>query len=521
MDSFLKKRTLESECEDPKDDTSDALVVPESKRPNPGFGVEGVNDIASSLAESPFQPILKHYPKRKFGSRERSFQKDWYRNRNWLEYSQKEDAAFCYCCRAFTKCSSSDQWTKIGFANWKNATEEGRGLKANETSVNHIEAAAMWSNFENAQQSGSIAMKLSIISRQNILDNRHYIKSVAQVVAICAVQDLPFRGHREGRIVDDEGNAIDHGFNCGFRNRGNFLEILGSFAVHDDIVRKKLRAHGSLNAQYTHHSVQNEILGLLALAVRKDILDTLKDSKYFSLLCDECKDIGKDEQLSVCIRYVAGGTLHEDFYNFIRAEGLDARSVLARLKDVISGMEVDAASHLVAQCYDGASVMAGHLNGLQALMRQEVCPMGIYVHCWAHRLNLVVVSSIQGIHKASSFFSNMATLHSFLSASVPHNHFVKTQKDLGEDGVVKGKALQQHELKSISKTRWCCQAEACDAVVATLGAIIQTIEHFAEDSVNAERRTAAQAIDNFLDTDFVVCFSIFQRLLTKAAIVSN
>ena len=62
MDSFLKKRTLESECEDPKDDTSDALVVLESKRPNPGFGVEGVNDIASSLAESPFQPNLMLYP---------------------------------------------------------------------------------------------------------------------------------------------------------------------------------------------------------------------------------------------------------------------------------------------------------------------------------------------------------------------------------------------------------------------------------------------------------------------------
>ena len=209
----------------------------------------------------------------------------------------------------------------------------------------------------------------------------------------------------------------------------------------------------------------------------KDILDTLKDSEYFSLLCDEWKDIGKDEQLSVWIRYVAGGTLHEDLYNFIRAEGLDARSVLARLKDVLSGMEVDAASHLVAQCYDGARVMAGHLNGLKALMRQEVCPVGIYVHCWVDGLNLGVVSSIQGIHKASSFFSNMATLHSFLSSSVPHKHFVKTQKDLGEDDVVKGKALQQHELKSISKTRLCCQADACDAVVATLGAIIQTIEH--------------------------------------------
>ena len=40
----------------------------------------------------------------------------------------------------------------------------------------------------------------------------------------------------------------------------------------------------SLNVQNIYHSLQDEILGLLAQAVRKVILDTLKDSKYFSLL---------------------------------------------------------------------------------------------------------------------------------------------------------------------------------------------------------------------------------------------
>ena len=50
---------------------------------------------------------------------------------------------------------------------------------------------------------------------------------------------------------------------------------------------------------------------------------------------------------------MAEGTLFEDFYNFVRAEGLHARSVLSKLKDVLNGMEVDTASHLVAQCYDG------------------------------------------------------------------------------------------------------------------------------------------------------------------------
>ena len=41
-------------------------------------------------------------------------------------------------CGAFSKCCSNDQWTIIGFTSWKNATEEGKGLKAHETSLNHI-----------------------------------------------------------------------------------------------------------------------------------------------------------------------------------------------------------------------------------------------------------------------------------------------------------------------------------------------------------------------------------------------
>ena len=62
-----------------------------------------------------------------------------------------------------------------------------------------------------------------------------------------------------------------------------------------------------------------DLLGILAQSVRNDILDAL--TKYFALLCDETKDCAKDEQLSVCIRYVAEGILYEEFYNFIRAEG--------------------------------------------------------------------------------------------------------------------------------------------------------------------------------------------------------
>lgn len=55
-------------------------------------------------------------------------------------------------------------------------------------------------------------------------------------------------------------------------------------------------------------------------------------------------------------------------------------------------------SKLIAQCYDGASVMSGHLNGLQVRIK-EVAPQAVFVHCLAHRLNLVLQQSVGKISK--------------------------------------------------------------------------------------------------------------------------
>ena len=145
-------------------------------------------------------------------------------------------------------------------------------------------------------------------------------------------------------------------------------------------------------------------------------------------MCDEAKDVGKEEQLSICLHFVDCGVLHKDFYNFVKADGLD-RSVMAVLKEQLDGMGVDLPRYLIAQCYDGVGVMSGPLGGLQALIRESICPFTIYVHCWAHRLNFVVVSCVYGIDKAAGFFENMQTLYKFFSTSVPHDYFHATQKD--------------------------------------------------------------------------------------------
>ena len=82
---------------------------------------------------------------------------------------------------------------------------------------------------------------------------------------------------------------------------------------------------------------------------------------------------------------------------------------------------------IITRCYDGASTMSGCTGGVHALMRQEVCLMALYVHCWAHRLNLAVVAFCQDLDKVVSFFCNIQELYTFFSSTVRNEFFEKTQ----------------------------------------------------------------------------------------------
>ena len=50
----------------------------------------------------------------------------------------------------------------------------------------------------------------------------------------------------------------------------------------------------------------------------------------------------------------------------------------------------------IAQCYGGAFVMCGHLSGVQQRIKVH-SHRAIYTHCFAHRLNLVVMEVVGAI----------------------------------------------------------------------------------------------------------------------------
>lgn len=66
--------------------------------------------------------------------------------------------------------------------------DDKKGLKAHETSAGHLESTLKWTNYQEMLRTGSIISRVKSISLQDILDNRHFIKTVAQVIMLCAFQ---------------------------------------------------------------------------------------------------------------------------------------------------------------------------------------------------------------------------------------------------------------------------------------------------------------------------------------------
>lgn len=62
--------------------------------------------------------------------------------------------------------------------------------------------------------------------------------------------------------------------------------------------------------------------------------------------------------------------------------------------------------NIIAQSYDGGSVMSGHLKWQAKIKEYYPNPSAVYIHCMAHHLNLIVVdicSSIKVYYQTSIF----------------------------------------------------------------------------------------------------------------------
>ena len=260
-----------------------------------------------------------------------------------------------------------------------------------------------WAEFKIRKKSGSKILKaLNVGHDKLVLENRHYIKALIECLIYTCCQNIAQRGH------DESENS---------ENKGNFIELLAVVGKFDVIVDKKLQSISG-NAKYTSPEIQNEIIQLIAKSIRNEINAEIADGEYFSLLVDETKDLSKREQIFVVLRYVYSGNIYESFLGFTAADGLNAVSLYKKIKLALSENNIDK-NNCIAQCYDGAAVMSGCRNGVQQLFKQDV-PQAIYIHCFAHRLNLALVDCVHNVQVVAEFFAVIQKLYNFFFQALCH-----------------------------------------------------------------------------------------------------
>ncbi|XP_063614025.1 zinc finger MYM-type protein 1-like [Penaeus indicus] len=181
-------------------------------------------------------------------------------------------------------------------------------------------------------------------------------------------------------------------------------------------------------------------------------------------MADEARD-GRSEQLAICVRYVSEGEVKERFLALSELMSFDAQSIADKLQEQL---QINGLAHVkcVAQTYDGAAVMSGPIGGVQARFRR-LHPEAIYIHCYAHELNLVLCHTCKAVTEAVELFALLESVYSFFTTSlVNHHDFKDAQSRLG---------LAAVELVQLSNTRWACRLQSISAVLQTLPAIFECL----------------------------------------------
>ncbi|XP_025410974.1 zinc finger MYM-type protein 1-like isoform X1 [Sipha flava] len=463
-----------------------------------------LNDIDNeldlgNLNSGPRQPILKEYPKTKFGSQNRGFTPSYFSEFNWLEYSVRKDSVFCFPCRIFgTAHLTENTFTVIGFKNWKklcgsrdSKTKKSK-LSLHASTINHINCMSRWLEYKNSLKQGSIISKLSTAYKEHIDKNRQYIKCLIDIVIFLGRQGLPFRGHRENE------DAL---------NKGNFKELCLLFSKHHIEFEKKYIFNST---NHTSWAIQNDLINICTSYVRDNIVSEVKKCGMFSISCDESRS-HKEEQMSICIRYTNNLEVKERFLGFVDVSyRQNADALYSSIIDFLRFCNLSDIP-IVGQSFDGANVMSGQKGGVQTKLKQ-IYPYAIYIHCMAHKLNLVIVDTCKYLKYLRKLFNGLEAIYVHFSYPSKNKKFNEIQNLLG---------LKKKSLVQLSETRWACRFKSCSSVIQNYGVLIQSLKEEIDAQKNKDVAEAIGIISTIKSVDFVIYLFILKEVLQIIHILSN
>ncbi|XP_004305112.1 PREDICTED: uncharacterized protein LOC101308403 [Fragaria vesca subsp. vesca] len=242
-----------------------------------------------------------------------------------------------------------------GYNDWGHL---GRRLKEHEMSNDHLVNASSWTDLRLRLQ------RLETIDKafqdQIRLEKKHWrnvLKRVIAFVKFLAKHNLAFRGTNE-RLYQP--------------NNGLFLGLVEMTTDFDEVMEEHCRRINSseIHHHYLGHNIQNELLHMISVEIKAEIIKKIKDAQYFSVILDCTPDISHQEQMSLILRCVNVSTspiqVEEFFLEFLNVHDTSGQGLFEELVAVIQSLDLDI-SNVRGQGYDNGSNMKGSTKRWQIL----------------------------------------------------------------------------------------------------------------------------------------------------------
>ena len=196
-----------------------------------------------------------------------------------------------------------------------------------------------------------------------------------------------------------------YGSVCGEGNVGDLINLLSDYnpliKKQMEIKRKDLHL-----VKPVHHDNIKFCINQMALQLKDHIMTKLQSAQHYCIIADEwtCKHSNK-AYCSVSLRCVYNSLEVNTFLmGYIRLANAKAVDVVAAIiKALTRHVPVIIFKKITAQTYDGASVMQGHLSGVQKRIKSDYCPFALNLHCVNHQLQI----DVKGMNKGHNLISRI------------------------------------------------------------------------------------------------------------------
>ena len=272
-----------------------------------------------------------------------------------------------------------------GCLNWNKTLEK---LRKRKSSHCHLEASTILVIRGTHEGIGEM---FSDTLSQKEFENRQILLKILENVRFLCRQGLPLRRNKK---------------------ESNFDQLLLRSSKIDRRITEWLKKK---SGKYTHPSIQNEFIKIMALSNLGDIASNIYKGAFYTITVDEVTDSLNQVQFVFCLRWVdVDLNPHEEFIGLHVVSNICADTSVACIRDVLIHMNL-ALKNCRGQCYDGTSNMSRAKSGMATQIKIEEMRV-IFSHCYGHSLQLAVgdmIKEVKNLKEALDATSEISKLLKF------------------------------------------------------------------------------------------------------------